>query len=92
MEALLITAAGRKHKRFVARAQRFITTSVKQMEPGKWTAHRDKAVLGVIHQVVRPGASLGSALQPNQCWFDEDLSKLQPFKALLGFIEELAST
>lgn len=91
MEDLLIKAAGRTHKQLVSCGKRF-ATSLKKIEPGEWTARRNKAILGAIHQVVRPGASLASALQPNQCWFDEDLTKLQPFKALLGFIEELAST
>ena len=89
LDDLLIKAARCTRKRLVERGQRF-ATSLASVEPGKWTYHRNKAVLGAIHQVVSPGASLAVGLQKSGGWFDQSLSSVKPFKQMLQFIEALA--
>ena len=90
MDDLLLKAASRSKTKLIATGRRF-ATSLAKIEPGTWTHHRNKAILGAVNQVVLPGASLASALSKSKCWFDQTTTKVLPLKRLLQFIETLTA-
>ena len=90
MEDLIVKAASRAKKKLITCGKRF-ATSLQGLEPGNWTRHRNKAILGAIGQTIAPGGSLASALNRSNSWFEPDLIKVPPFGKLLQFIESLAT-
>lgn len=91
MDDALLQAAKRAEPELVDEGKRFVDR-VDNNEPGVWSGHRTKALLGVVYQTVNPGASLAVSLRDSSCWFDEGLSKIEPFKTLLGFLDKLTGT
>ena len=90
LEDLLLAAATRTRKRLVQTGQRF-AASLEKLHPGEWTNYRSKAVLGAIHQIEKPGASLAIGLQTSKCWFDQSLATVPPFDRLLQFLDALTA-
>lgn len=89
IEGILLDAARMHNKGLVRTGKRFVT-SLEKIEPGKWSTSREKAVLGAINQIVRPGASLAACLHSSKCWFDPSLATQAPFAKLCEFVERLA--
>ncbi|MCP4591557.1 MAG: hypothetical protein GY842_12515 [bacterium] len=88
MDDLLVQAARHSREDLVSRGEDFVT-SLAEIEPEPCTKHRNKAVLGSIHQAVRPGASLASGLRKSKAWFETGMADVPPFKDLLAFITAL---
>jgi hypothetical protein len=91
LDDALLQAAQKAKPKLAAAGERFVKYAEKN-EPGSWTDDRTKALLGAVYQVVNPGASLAVSLRDSACWFDQGLSKTEPFKALLEFLGKLTLT
>lgn len=91
LDDALLQAAQRAKAKLAAAGERFIKYAEK-VEGGSWTGYRTKALLGAVYQVVKPGASLAVSLRDSSCWFDPGLSEVEPFKALLEFLDKLTGS
>lgn len=87
-----LLAAGKKTRpELIVEAENFVQAAG-QHGGMRATESNAKPILGSAVQVDRPGASLATALMalPNK-WFTPDLAKVEPFSALLDFIDTLTS-
>ncbi len=70
-------------------AEKFVDKCEK-FEPGPWTKHRSKAILGAIGQTVEPGTSLRVALRDCTWLYDGDLLKTGPMAPLMQFLRDVS--
>lgn len=89
LEDLVMETLDRTRPKQAAAGKEFID-AMASIEPGKWSEHRSKAILGAIHQTVSPGASLAVCLQKSTAWLD-GLTPEEPLKRLVQFLDELTA-
>jgi hypothetical protein len=90
MDDALVMAARRSREALVKAGETFIRSAEKEA-PGKWTQKRSKALLGSVYQTEVPGAPLASALAAGKCWFDENITEIEPFGKLVKFIDAVGA-
>lgn len=88
MSDLMLEAALKVKPKLTQTGSEFVA-SLENLEPGKWSAHRSKAILGSIGQAARPGASLAVALQEQKWLFETNLEADTSFTPLLKFLDNL---
>lgn len=88
MSDLMLEGASKIKPKLTQTGSRFVT-SLGKLEPGKWSKHPSKAILGSIGQAAKPGASLASALQAQEWLFETNLEADTPFTPLLKFLDDL---
>ncbi len=88
---VLLDAASLEKPKLTKTGERFVA-SLDKVEPGAWSTHRSKAVLGAISQTIKPGASLAVALAARN-WLPGTVSHDgAAFKNLKSFLMDLTSS
>jgi hypothetical protein len=90
LDDLLVEVVSQTRPELAAAGKSFIE-ALAAIEAGKWQDHRNKAMLGAIHQTVRPGASLAVCLQESSGWLEPSSSPVEPLEQLVRFLETLTA-